>query len=339
MDPQRYAIRPFVDSDYEAIARINSIVDPQHPETAASARRWHSMITADPRRIVLLTVVEEVSARTAIAWGGIAHTLENFHPDKYFVRSVVLPDHRHRGVGTELYRLLESEAIRRGAVCVWAGVRASDSASCRFLEHRGFVPLRYHWESRLDLTNLDLSRFPDRTASLQDQGIRITTLDAEGSDREDVRRRLYELDRATAEDEPQIGEYTPLSIEEFVAIHVVNPTVISDAIFVARRGQEYVGWTSLRRIHDRPDLLEIGFTGTLREFRGRGVASQLKRHAVESARDQGFQSVITGNDSLNPAIWAINEKLGFRKVDSWIRSEKSLAGVPTVGGSAVWPAT
>jgi hypothetical protein len=135
IDPQRYAIRPFLDSDYEAIARVNSTFDPQHPETAASARRWHSMIAADPRHIVALAVVEEVSTRTAIVWGVIANALENFRPDMYLVRGVLLPDHRRRGLRTELDRLLESEAIRRGR-----------SASRSEFE-RAFQPVASSWRT------------------------------------------------------------------------------------------------------------------------------------------------------------------------------------------------
>lgn len=323
MNPERYSIRPFVDSDYEAVARIDTTADPKNPESAAEARRWHDLITADPRRVVLRIVAEEDASRKAVGWGAITHSLDHFHPDKDFVRAVVLPEHRRRGLGTELYEHLESQAVRRGAVCLWSGVRASDAAGVRFLERRGFTPLRYHWESRLDLANLELSRFPDRTGSLRDHGIQITTLAAEGADRPGVRRRLHELDRTTSQDEPQIGDYTPLSVEEFVAIHVVSPKAITDAIFVARRGEDCVGWTSLQRIIERPDSLEIGFTGTLREFRGHGVASELKRRAVEYARDHGLRFVVTGNDSLNPAIWSINDKLGFQREDTWIRAEKS----------------
>jgi len=85
-----------------------------------------------------------------------------------------------------------------------------------------------------------------------------------------------------------------------------------------------VAWSSLQRMRGLPDTLDIGFTGTLPEFRGRGIASELKRRAVVYARDHGYRYLVTGNDSLNPRIWAINQKLGFQKWSVLVQAEKLL---------------
>lgn len=324
MDRGQYSTRPFVETDYDEVARINLIVLPEFPETAEDARRWNEIITKDPSRVMRKLVVEEAGSKTMVAWGGFTHTLFNFHPNKYYVRVVVHPAHRHRGIGQELYRRLEKEAVDRKAICLWSNAREDDPSSIRFLERQGFVPTRKTWESRLDLTNLDLSRFPARSKELVDSGIRITTFAAEGADRLEVQQRLYELARITSEDVPRLGKYSPVSLEEFVAIDIAGSNVLPDAIFLACSGEKYVAWSSLQRMRGLPDTLDVGFTGTLPEFRGRGLATELKRRAVVYARDHGYRYLVTGNDSLNPRIWTINEKLGFQKWSVLVQAEKNL---------------
>jgi len=324
MQSGSYSVRGFIDSDYEAVARINLIVTPEFPETAKDARRWSDLITREPGRLMRKLVVEEVGTGTTVAWGGLTHTLFNFHPDKYFVRVVVHPDHRGRGIGRDLYDRLEREAVSRGAVCLWGSAREDDPVSLGFLEQQGFVPQRKHWSSRLDLAKVDLAQLPDRSRPLADRGIRLTTFAAEGPERTEVRRRLYTLSRVSSEDAPRVGEYTPVSYEEFVAIDLEGPNVIPEAIFLASAGDEYVGWSTLQRVRGLPDSLDIGFTGTLPRFRGLGIASELKRRAVRYGREHGYRYILTGNDSLNPRIWKINEKLGFQKESVVVHGEKRL---------------
>jgi mycothiol synthase len=320
-----YSTRPFGDDDYEAVARLNAVIEPGIAETVEDALRWHELITRNSGRLVLRLVVEEPQSRALVAWGVLTHTLWNFHPQKFYIRVAVHPGHRGRGIGQGLYARLEQQAMDRDAVCLWGAVREDHLESVRFLERQGFVPQRKTWPSRLGLTDLDLSGFPDRANALRDQGIRITTLAREGVDRLSVRRRPYELSRITSEDEPRMGDYTPPTFEEYVETGITGPKVLPDAIFLACRSEEYVGATALQRVLGSPDTLDIWFTGTLSKFRGRGIASKLKLQAVEYARAHAFRFLTTSNDSHNPSIWSINEKLGFRKEEIWVESEKALS--------------
>ena len=52
-------------------------------------------------------------------------------------------------------------------------------------------------------------------------------------------------------------------------------------------------------------------TGTLREFRGRGLARLLKLHQLEWAARDGIASVMTENDETNAAMLAVNTRLGY----------------------------
>jgi len=324
MDRGQYSIRPFTETDYDEVARLDSIFLPEYPETAVDARLGRELVGKDPRRLSRWLIVEEARSASVVAWGGLTHTLSNFHPNKYYLRVVVDPAHRRLGIGQAVYRLLENVAVERKAVCLWGNAREDDPSSLRFLERQGFTPQRKTWASRLSLTGLDLTKFPDRTTALADSGIRITTLAAEGADRPDVQRRLYELALITSEGAPRVGEYSPVTFEEFHATDIGNPNAIRDATFLACSGESFVAWSTLQRQRGLPDTLDLGFTGTLPEFRGRGIASELKRRAVVYAREHGYRYMVTGNDSLNPRIWAINEKLGFQKQMVLVQAEKNL---------------
>ena len=54
-----------------------------------------------------------------------------------------------------------------------------------------------------------------------------------------------------------------------------------------------------------------GFTATLPEFRGRGLATRAKLLTLRWAAEHGIETVTTTNDDENPAMLAVNAKIGF----------------------------
>jgi RimJ/RimL family protein N-acetyltransferase len=65
-------------------------------------------------------------------------------------------------------------------------------------------------------------------------------------------------------------------------------------------------------------------TGTLREFRGRGLATLAKRASLARAAELGVTAVYTGNDVTNGPMQAINRKLGYRPSSTTINWGKDL---------------
>jgi mycothiol synthase len=53
-------------------------------------------------------------------------------------------------------------------------------------------------------------------------------------------------------------------------------------------------------------------TGVKRSFRGRGIASALKRAEIAWAKRAGYRTLETSNDELNAPIRALNEKHGYK---------------------------
>jgi GNAT superfamily N-acetyltransferase len=60
--------------------------------------------------------------------------------------------------------------------------------------------------------------------------------------------------------------------------------------------------------------LAAGGTGTLREYRGRGLAKLAKSVSLRRARDAGFVEAFASNDEVNAPMLAINTWLGYQAV-------------------------
>jgi RimJ/RimL family protein N-acetyltransferase len=54
------------------------------------------------------------------------------------------------------------------------------------------------------------------------------------------------------------------------------------------------------------------FTGTLREYRGRGFGLAVKVASIRWAAANGITQIATTNDETNAAMLALNRKLGYR---------------------------
>ena len=60
-------------------------------------------------------------------------------------------------------------------------------------------------------------------------------------------------------------------------------------------------------------------TGTLRDYRGRGLALLVKRATLVNAARRGVEFVSTENDETNGPMLRVNEKLGYRPAGSTLR--------------------
>ncbi len=328
MDGLWYAIRPFLDTDFEAIARLAREMDPEHSGTAEEFRHWDEVQNLERDHLNLKSVAEERRTREVVGWGSLTQPTFNFDPRRFWIWTAVAPGHRQRGIGTELFSRMEQEARVRNGIGLWADTGETDPAGIRFFERKGFRILRKSWLSRLDLGNLDLSAIPDRSASLEREGFRFTTLTEEGATSLEVRRKLCRLCQLSRADIPRIGQFHPASFEEFVATEIETPRSMTEGIFLACHGANIVGTSTLERDLARPDTLWVGYTGTDPDFRGRGIATEVKRRATLFAQERGFRFLIAGNDSLNHPILAINQRFGFRPETVWVQGEKSWATSP-----------
>ena len=233
--------------------------------------------------------------------------------------------HRERAQSIDAVELLlaefESFAHERGAACLWSDCREDFDFSIRFFERAGFKKYGLRFESELDLIAFDESRFPGAVDRVLDAGFHLSTLAAERSMNPQADEQLYELDSATARDVPLPGgARLNLTYADFRARTLDNPESDPTAVFIAKRGKRYVGHTALWLPPEGPALTSS--TGVLREYRGRGIALALKLLSIRVMKARGYAEARTNNDTGNPAILKLNEKLGYRKRPGWLQWEK-----------------
>ena len=161
------------------------------------------------------------------------------------------------------------------------------------MEDEGFVELH------LDLERVDLSRFLPALEAAAARGIGISTLAEECSLDPEALHKLYSL--------AQVVHASPTwTLEEYLQRFDDR-----NAVFIARLGSAYVGYSYLSFREQRRGRLHQSLTGVRPEFRRQGIATALKTRGILYARERGFQTIITRIRKGNEASLAMNRKIGF----------------------------
>ncbi len=58
------------------------------------------------------------------------------------------------------------------------------------------------------------------------------------------------------------------------------------------------------------------YTGSLRAYKGRGLARLAKLAVMRRLAEVGVELVLTENDATNAPMLAINDRLGYRPIES-----------------------
>lgn len=321
MDPASYRLRPFDARDYADAAQVQSAVNPERKFTADEVRHFDEKVLTPPLTN-LKVVCEDRSTSRAIGFGYLFTDIESRDPLSLWAEVVVAPSHQARGIGLALAEALDREARRLGVRQLYAGARTTDLRAVHFLNLQGFTVRARTWRSRLEVSSAVIPR--DRTDELRRQGFTFATLEQENVEDPRLLRELYELTVATSADEPRLGPYTPVTLEQFIERDLRGPGFLPGAFFLAKRAGRLVGSSALRRIELVAGALHQSFTGTRREIRGLGVATELKRRGVEYARAHGYREIQTGNDSRNLPMLEINRRMGYQPETMRILASRSL---------------
>lgn len=319
----RVGVRPFRDEDYPRFVEIGNLAHPEFRWAVEEARYQDG--SWDHTRYVKRRYMAEDASGTVVGYGRFNHIPDEFDPQKFYLDVVVDPAYRRRGVGAVIYEWLLVELKACGAIAVRSGVsKETETESVRFLTRRGFTEAQRGWQSRLDISSVDLARFADAQRRAAGEGITLTTLAAEQARDPDARRKAYELTSACEQDVPSNDPVTGTSFEYFLSYAVHSPNALPEAFFIALDGARHIGLSALFRPLVLPGVLHQGLTGVLREYRGRGIAMALKLLTVRYARERGYREIRTWNDHRNQPMLRINEALGFVKQPPWITFGKSL---------------
>jgi RimJ/RimL family protein N-acetyltransferase len=127
-------------------------------------------------------------------------------------------------------------------------------------------------------------------------------------------RKVYQLDAEAMLDVPGEVAMDDVSFEQWLEDYWRHPDTDLDASVAAVIDDGPVAFSHLRIAPGGRAVNEM--TGTLREYRGRGLALLAKRATLVNAAKRGVELVSTENDETNGPMLRVNEKLGYRPIGS-----------------------
>lgn len=230
-------------------------------------------------------------------------------PGKFYVWLCVDAAATRQGIGSHLYGDAHTFCQANGASQFTSQVNDNDSDSQAFAQRRGFHQDRHIFESVIHLADFNETPLTHITPAVHAQGIRILSLTDVG-DTPELRRQLYEVNRATALDIP--GRSSLFSTyEEFTRMVFHSGWFNPAGQILALDGDKAVGLAAVRFLGETGTMYNL-MTGVLPEYRGRNIALALKLHTIRLARAWGARAIRTNNDSQNGPMLAINRKLGYQ---------------------------
>jgi len=281
------------DDDYEQWRAVRMAVVPyERCNTVAEMRAQDS---AD--RVLLLASLDGTVVGSGI--GDKSDTSGGFAMPR------VMPEHRRRGVGSALLRVLAEHCAGLGLDALRSSV--DDEGSLAFATRFGFV---------------EVDREVEQTRTIGDEppptelppDIEVVTL----SERPELWAACF--DRFGKEALADFALYTPLE----VTAEQWNTSWRADPMFLALHDGEVIGCAGVRRDSDHPERGENALTAVRRDWRGRGIASHLKRRTLHWAAANGVRELYTWTQDGNANMRSLNEHLGYVTTQTSITVSRAL---------------
>jgi len=244
-------------------------------------------------------------------------------PGTFLANVGVAAEWRGKGIGSALFRHLLEQAAEHNAQRIYGSVFEGDDTSLRFATNHGLAPTgRVERLSRLDVKDARLEGYQGTLARLESEGLAFRRLDEIGLEDEHLLRAVADLSYQSARDIPTSETWEQSPFEEWRKEHLEAADQGPERIWIALDGHTPVGVAALRLRGHRG--LMNGYTGVDRAYRGRGIARALKLKAIEYARAEGFEFILTGNDAENHRMLDINIRLGYRMLPGEIEILREL---------------
>lgn len=269
------------DADYEAWREVRIAVLPgERCQTVAQMRAQDSS-----DRLLMLAIIDD-----AVVGSGLADRSDGAGAG--FAAPRVRPEYRRRGVGSALLRALADHCTGLGLPALHAHV--DDEGALAFANNFGFVEVDREVEQvRTVGDEPPPSGLPD--------GVKVVTL----NERPELWAACY--GRFGKEALADFAVHTPLDI----SAEQWNTSWRGDPMFLALYEGEVIGCAGLNLDTDRPERAENALTAVSRDWRGRGIASHLKRRTLQWAADNGLGELYTWTQAGNSSMLTLNEHLGY----------------------------
>jgi mycothiol synthase len=269
------------DDDYEAWRRVRIDVVPG--ERCGTVAEMRAQDSSD--RLLLIATLEGV-----VVGSGVADRSDSGGGG--FAAPRVRPDYRRRGVGSALLQPLAAHVAALGLPELRAMV--DDPGSLRFAERFGFVEVDRQIEQVRAIAD-------EPAPSALPAEVEVITLDQ----RPDLWAACFEVFGREVLADFALFQPLEISAEQWATSWAGEP------MFLAMCDGEVIGCAGLHRDSDRPERAENALTAVRRGWRGRGVASHLKRLTLRWAADHEVTEIYTWIQAGNAAMLRLNEHLGY----------------------------
>lgn len=271
------------DEDFEAWRRVRIAVLPH--ERCPSAEELRRLARPEKRYLLASIGGEVVGCGPAdrSESGGLG-----------FVMPRVVPTARRRRAGTVMLRALAEHVAEPGFSAARSAVQ--DDGSLAFAERFGFR------ETGREVEQVRIVG-PREPRPKPPSGIEIVSL----AERANLLVRSYHELAVDAVRDIPIEPELEISLDDW-ARGWVN---WREGTFVALAGDEVVGCAGLLRDDDQPWRGEHSLTAVRRDWRGRGLASTVKRTTIAWASGQGLRELYTWTQDVNEDMRRVNARLGY----------------------------
>jgi GNAT superfamily N-acetyltransferase len=264
------------------------------PTIVTNTEEWlHRQLTL-PQRAQLRSLVAEVDGRI-VGLGGAGLVFFGGGGENGFLNVRVHTEHRRRGIGSELYRLLR-EHILSLEVMRAASMFDESAESVAFARKRGWAEERAETLSTLDPRTV--SDPPPSDVEL----VPVAQLDT---------HELHRLDEEATRDMPSLVQIDAIPYDEWLGFVWESPLFTREGSYGAVVDGRVAAISFLTASLEHGRAFNM-FTATGREYRGRGLALAVKLASTRWAAEHGITQLVTTNDETNAPMLAINRRLGYR---------------------------
>lgn len=304
-------IRRFVD-EFESLAEIFRSLYPEWPNDAEKVRKAEAEV---PAHVMRERWVAEVDGRV-VGTSVLNHNLHFFHPRQFHCNVWVLPEFQGRGVGRGLFDELWRRFAELPADWIECSIPERMERGARFLLERKFTESHRNFPSKFPLPEFDAAKFARAEERVRESGMKILTLPELAARDPEYRRKVFDLIHLVDRGIPA-AELRPVQTFEQTWQRFDEKPHEFDPFLIALDGDRCVGLQFSGPVAGS-DWFHVKLTGIHPDYRNRGLATILKARTMQIAKDRGYVTASTWNDSRNAPMLALNQQFGFERGPAYV---------------------
>lgn len=286
-------IRAVEVTDAEALSQLRRDTFSYSVVSPAAMRHAISVHTPAEQKLALLAEMDGAP----VAWGSAGLNTWTSEPGQAQLSLHVHPRYRRQGIATALHERLDNHLKDIGALRVRT-----------FATPDGLVfgeRLGYERSRELHYSGVDLRVLPEEPPT--PEGIVLETMDKLDPE------QVFAADQTASLDEPGDSPLDSLNYDDWLEEVWNSPALDKSLCVAALAGDEVVSFSAMEVAGDRA---WSAMTGTVPQYRGRGLAKVVKSVALRRCAQAGIVRAFTSNDDANGPMLAINNWFGYQRIET-----------------------